>query len=99
MITSNETGSKCVITFDSQGKMKVATTDRLDIVTLSAVTITTPMTTINGTTVINGETTINNTLHVTSETTIDADAKIGGKSFLGHRHGSGHDGRPTDPPI
>lgn len=98
-IMNNNTGNKCIITFDSQGKMTVFTTDKLDIQTKNAVTITTPTTTINGETIINGATTINNTLHVTSQTTVDADAIIGGKSFLGHIHGNGNMGSPTSPPI
>lgn len=98
-IMNIQTGNNCVITFDSQGKMTVFTTDKLDITTANSVTITTPQTTINGVTTINGATTINSTLHVTSQTTIDADAKIGGKSFLGHMHGNGNNGAPTTPPL
>ena len=30
-IMNNNTGNKCIITFDSQGKMTVFTTDKLDI--------------------------------------------------------------------
>ena len=104
IILNNQTSNKCVITFDSQGRMIITTTDKLEINTANSVTITTPQTTINGattingTTTINGETSINNTLHVTSQTTIDADANIGGKSFLGHTH-VGNAGAPTSPPI
>lgn len=97
-IVSNKTGNTCVITFDSNGVMTVTTTDKLDIKTTNSVTITTPQTTINSETTINGATTINSTLHVTSQTTIDADAVIGGKSFLGHMH-VGNMGAATSPPI
>ena len=41
-IVSNKTGNTCVITFDSNGVMTVTTTDKLDIKTTNAVTITTP---------------------------------------------------------
>lgn len=64
----------------------------IDVTAGSAVNVTAPDV------IINGNVTINGTAHITGATTCDADATIGGKSFLSHMH-VGNLGAPTSPPI
>lgn len=98
-IRNKDSGNKCVLTLDSQGRMTIHTTDSLSVSTTNSITMQSDKITLSGNSILlDGPTTINNTLHVVDVATIDPDAKIAGISFIGHKH-VGNMGAATSPPF